>query len=254
MLAVRNNDMKINLDDKLALITFCGNAWITDIASTLAGAGAKVVVAGDDGEKVRSAVGLLENEGHDALGITMENFSLKEIERTVETAGERYGRIDILVNNFNVEMVKPLLDMSEEEWNQVVNANLTTACFYCKTAGRYMVRQGGGSIINIISGLAERGVINGTGYCASMGGVLQLTRALALEWAKRNVRVNAIGIGWKETKTPDGKKDSIESYIPMKRRARPEDITPMVLFLASEASSYMSGNIYHVDGGLMARG
>jgi NAD(P)-dependent dehydrogenase (short-subunit alcohol dehydrogenase family) len=214
--------MDLNLDKKVAMLAFGGNTWINDIATSLSAAGAKVVIVGNDGEKVNTIAMMLKKKRHEAIGITTNTLGADEIQKTIRTAIEHFGRIDILVNNFNLEMVKPLLDMGEQEWHQLINANLTSTYFYCKSAGKYMVKQNAGSIINIISGLSERGLINATGYCASLGGVLQLTRALALEWAKRSVRVNAIGVGWKELDIPEEEKDPLESYIPIKRRARAE--------------------------------
>jgi NAD(P)-dependent dehydrogenase (short-subunit alcohol dehydrogenase family) len=246
--------MQLRLDDKVTLIAFKGNTWLADIAVSFAEAGANVAIVGDEVEKVNDTVMMLKNKGYEILGLPTQTDRTEAVNKAFRKAVDHYGRIDILVNNFNAEITKPLLTMSEEEWHQILAANLTSAIYCCKSAGQYMVKQHAGSIINIISGLAERGLINATGYCAALGGVLQLTRALALEWAKMNVRVNAIGIGWKETDGTPGQKDPVKSYIPSKRRARPDDITPMVLFLASEASSYLNGNVYYVDGGLMARG
>ena len=109
-----------------------------------------------------------------------------------------------------------------------------------------------GKIVNIVSGAAARGLGNATAYCASMGGVIQLTRSLALEWARDNVRVNGVGFGWMEESFGGGQGDAVARYVPMRRRGQASDIAPLVIFLASNASSYLSGHIYFIDGGLMA--
>jgi NAD(P)-dependent dehydrogenase (short-subunit alcohol dehydrogenase family) len=172
----------------------------------------------------------------------------------VDRTASQFERIDILINNFNLEFTKPFLDITEEEWRQVIDTNLTSVFHCCKSVGKYMVEQKSGSIVNIVSGLGERGLPNGAAYCASMGGVIQLTKVLALEWARKNIRVNTIAIGWMENSNGQRVEDPIVKYIPVQRRGNAEDVIPLVIFLASEASSYLNGNVYTVDGGLMARG
>jgi NAD(P)-dependent dehydrogenase (short-subunit alcohol dehydrogenase family) len=151
----------------------------------------------------------------------------------------------------NVNFAKPLIEIGENEWHQVIDANLTSLFLCCKVVGRYMLEQEAGRIVNITSGLGTAGLPNGTVYCASMGGVIQFTKALALEWARQNIRVNAIGAGWMDnTKELD---DLVVRYIPERRPGHPEDLATLMIFLASDASSYLSGHLYLVDGGLMAR-
>ena len=245
---------EFKLDGNIAIIATCGRSWLKELALSLAQAGANVVLAAHDGVELAKIALTVEKVGREALGIPTELTCAQEVQSMVEQAIDRFGRIDVLVNNLNLEFWKPMLDITEEEWHQVMDANLTSAFICSKAVGRYMVKQKAGSIINIVSGLAERGLPNGIVYCASMGGVLQLTRALALEWAQQNVRVNAIGMGWMEKPIIEEEKDIVAHYIPIRRRMRPKDITHLVVFLASEASSYLNGNIYLVDGGLMARG
>ncbi|TET42505.1 MAG: SDR family oxidoreductase [Dehalococcoidia bacterium] len=245
---------EFRVDGDVAIITGCGSSWLEELASSLAQAGAKVVLAAHEGEEMTKIALAMQHKGQEVLCIPTDLTCAQEIESMVEQTISRFGRIDILVNNLNLEYWKPLLDVPEKEWHQVIDANLTSAFLCAKEVGRHMVAQKAGSIINIVSGLAERGLPNGAAYCASMGGVLQLTRALALEWARQKVRVNAVGVGWMEKPFRETERDAVARYIPMRRRARPEDITPLVVFLASEASSYLSGNIYLTDGGLMARG
>lgn len=244
---------EFKLDGKVAILTGCGQSWPRYLGLSLAEAGATVVIAGSDHKAIGSAIEEIRKQGRQAKAIPIDLTSAREIQGVIDQTISEFGKIDILVNNLNLEFGKPFLEMTEGEWKRVIDANLTAVFLYSKAAGKHMVEQGAGKIVNIVTGGAERGLPNSTAYCASMGGVVQLTRALALEWARKNVRVNAVGIGWMENSfggTPD---DSVARYIPMRRRGRPEDIAPLVVFLASKASSFLNGQIYFVDGGLMAR-
>jgi NAD(P)-dependent dehydrogenase (short-subunit alcohol dehydrogenase family) len=245
---------EFRLDGDVAILTTCGSSWSEELALSLLQVGAKVVLGVHKAEEAGMITLAKQLEGQEVLSIRTDLTHTQEIESMVEQTISRFGRIDILINNLNLEFWKPLLDISKKEWYEVIDANLTSAFLCSKAVGRHMLKQKAGSIINIISGLAERGISNGAAYCASMGGVLQLTRALALEWARQNVRVNAIGVGWIEKPWVEAERDAVARYIPMRRRVRPEDVIPLVMYLASKASSYLSGNIYLVDGGLMARG
>jgi NAD(P)-dependent dehydrogenase (short-subunit alcohol dehydrogenase family) len=242
---------EFSLAGNVALIASCGRSWTAELALALTEAGAEVAVATDDPLKIAEVRAALK--GKDILCISTEISDARQVEAALAQTVSRYGKVDILVNSLNLEVWKPVLEITEKDWSAVMQHNLTPAFLFSKAAGRYMVAQKAGSIVNIISGLAERGVPNGAAYCASLGGVLQLTRALALEWAPQNVRVNAIGVGWQEKPLAAGDKDILGRYIPSQRRARAGDVTPIAVFLASRASSYTSGCFYVVDGGLMAR-
>jgi NAD(P)-dependent dehydrogenase (short-subunit alcohol dehydrogenase family) len=242
---------EFSLKGKVAVIAAGGQSWAGALARHLHGEGAKVVLATGDRDEINELTGTLPPE--DVLGIPGNLTDEREIEGVAERAVARFGKIDILVNNFNLEVWKPLLEMTEKDWQQLLQANLTPAFLSCKAAGRYLVAQKSGSVINVISALAERGIPTGAAYCASIGAVLELTRSLALEWAASNVRVNAVGVGWKERPAAGEGKDIMLRYIPAQRRARAEDVVPLVGFLASDAASFLSGCIYTVDGGLMAR-
>jgi NAD(P)-dependent dehydrogenase (short-subunit alcohol dehydrogenase family) len=242
---------EFKLDGDIAIVTSCGSSWTKEMALSLRDAGAKVVVATGDREKIKEIASALPEP--DGLCIPADLTVAREVDDVVKQTVSRFGKVDILVNNLNLEFWKPMLDMTEKEWHNVIQTNLTSAFLCSKAAGKYMVAQKAGSIVNIVSGLAERGITNGTAYCASMGAVVELTRALALEWARLNVRVNAVGVGWVDKPVSKDEKDIVARYIPMQRRARAEDVAPLVGFLASKAASYLDGCLYIVDGGLMAR-
>jgi NAD(P)-dependent dehydrogenase (short-subunit alcohol dehydrogenase family) len=245
---------EFKLEGDVAILSGCGQSWVDHFAIALAQAGANVVVTGPGRKEIENAVEEVRRLGKRTLSIPRMPTSIKEMEALTEQVMAQLGRIDILVNHHHLQFGKPFLEMAEEEWRRVLEANLTSVYRFSKAVGKQMVKQKSGKIVNIVSGAGERGLPNGVAYCSSMGGVIQLTRALALEWAHANVRVNAVGIGWMENQAEEGQKDPVSSYIPMRRRGGPEDITPLVLFLASEASSYLTGHAYFVDGGLMARG
>ena len=166
-----------------------------------------------------------------------------------------FKRVDILVNNAGVGIVKPLCDTSDEEWDTVMNTNLRGA-FYCTRAvGRGMIERRQGKVINISSILGIRGYQNFVSYCVSKGAVTQFTRALALEWARYNINVNAIAPGsflteFNEQGYSDEKfRDLSLKRIPLRRFGRPEELGVLVVFLASSASDYMTGEIIYMDGG-----
>ncbi|MFC1534527.1 SDR family NAD(P)-dependent oxidoreductase [Thermodesulfobacteriota bacterium] len=245
---------EFRLEGDVALLTCYGQDRLSGLVSALVEAGAKVAVAGPDHEDIDLAVERARNMGGAAFAIPTDLTDGKDVQVMTEQVLSKYGRLDILVNNLNLEFAKPLIKMTHMEWKRIIDANLTSLFSCIKAAGEHMLEKNSGRIVNITSGLAQRGLEHGSAYCASMGGALQLTRALALEWAIKNVRVNAVGIGWmKGAFSEDQEDDPMAKYIPMRRRGGPEDIIPMVLFLASNASSYMSGYIYFADGGLMAR-
>ena len=242
---------EFSLAGNVAIVSSCGRSWTAELALALSEAGSAVVVVTDDQGKIAAVNAALQ--GRDFLCISADLTDDRQVEKAVAQTISRYGKVDVLVNSLNLEVWKPALEMTPADWSDVMGHNLTPAFLFSRAAGRRMVAQKKGSIVNIISGLAERGVPNGAAYCASLGGVLQLTRALALEWAAENVRVNAIGVGWQEKPLAANERDAMGRYIPSGRRARAGDVMPMAVFLASGASSYTSGCFYVVDGGLMAR-
>ena len=242
---------EFRLRGDVAVVAGCGRNWMKDVALALAEAGARVVVTGSEEDSlgpITKEAGLWDME---VVAMPADLECPREIEHITAEILSRFGKIDILVNNFNLEFGKPLLEISEKEWGQVLDANLKEVFFCSKILGKHMVDRNSGRIINIVAGPAERGIPNGSAYCAGMGGVVQLTRALALEWAPHNIRVNAIGIGWMEEIADGELPDPVARYIPMGRRGGGKDIAPMVVFLASRASSYLSGCIHYADGGLM---
>jgi NAD(P)-dependent dehydrogenase (short-subunit alcohol dehydrogenase family) len=244
-----------SLSNKVAIVATNNDFATPFLAEVLAEAGANVfVIARRDGvvtEAVRRARGV----GGEAYGTLCESTLEDYVETALRDALDRWGRVDILVNNFRTEFAKPFDGVTLDEFEAVMDWNVKTVFLLCRAVGRKMLEQGGGRIVNIISGLAERGLWNSATYCASQGAVLQLTRALALEWGRHNIRVNAIGTGWfseEEVPPEEAQKELLVRYIPLRRRGHPRDIGPLLVYLASDACDYTTGQPVYIDGGLMA--
>lgn len=240
---------KMRLDGNTALIIGQGNSWLPELADSFADAGAKVAV-------IYPEITATEEKVRAALALPVTEFSREKIEAAVDTVVREFGRIDILVNSYNLEWCKPALETSETDWDHVMDANLKAVFFSSQIVGKGMIAAGQGSIVNIASALGDSGVINMSAYCASMGGIFTLTKALALEWAAKGIRINTIGVGWRdntEMQTDDRSEASLLRYIPARHRCQPEEVMPLAVFLASASASYISGHVFFVDGGLNAR-
>ena len=178
-----------------------------------------------------------------------------DIEGVVEHAVSELGSLDILVNAPDLHFAKPLTDISLAEWRRVIDANLTSVFLSCRAAARAMLKQESGRIVNISSVLAERGMANGSAYCAAQAGVLNMTRALALEWAKSGVTVNAVGAGWIDAGgflADENMRRQLERYLPYKRLAEPDEISGAVVYLASDAAAYLTGQVIWIEGGALS--
>lgn len=238
-----------SLEDRLAIVTGAGRGWFEDIAIALADAGADVIVAAKDtGAMARSADGV-RRLGRRALVVPTDVTDPGQVQAMVAQAIGEFGRVDILVNAADVQFAKPLPEVSWDEWQQVMNINLASAFLCCKAVIPEMAAQRAGRIINVSSGLAARGVANLATYSASKGGLVAFTRALAVELGRDNIRVCAVAPGWFEEDSGNAEEDRLARWIPLRRRARGQDIGALVTFLASDASSYVTGHVFFVDGG-----
>jgi len=240
------------------------------IAERLSEAGAAVVIADIDPTQGRETAEELSGKKRKAIFQKTDVSSLADIEATIELAEERFGGIDILVNNAGIFPLMPALDLGEELWERVLDINLKGAFFFARQAARKMIIRGhGGRIINIASIDAFKPLGNLAHYDASKGGVVMMTRSLALEWGKHNILVNAIAPGF--IKTPGAAKASavmtegaeaspaqsgqmnqaFTARIPLGRQGEADEIAAAVLFLASPAASYITGETLVVDGGYL---
>lgn len=245
---------EFNLGGKTALVTGDSQSWSKYVAAALAEAGADVAIAARSSKKLEEATGEVRRLGRKAVAIPTDVTKSSQVQKMVEQAVAELGKIDILVNASDLQFAKPFLEITENEWHRVTEANLTSVFLCCQAVGRHMLQQKKGRIINIISCLAERGIPHGAAYCAAMGGVLQLTRTLDLEWAREGITVNAIGAGWfSETeKTGAAQEDLLLRYLPLKRYGHPREIGSLVVYLASDATDFFTGQILYVDGAAMA--
>jgi NAD(P)-dependent dehydrogenase (short-subunit alcohol dehydrogenase family) len=248
-----------DLAGKVAVVTGGGTGLGEAAARALAEAGASVVLSGRRRENLEKVAADIQSNGGQALPVIADVSRREDVESMAAEALRAYGRIDVLVNNAGINIAKPFLDLTEEEWDAVLNTNLK-GCFYCCQAiGKGMVEQGSGSIINMVSVFGLRGFMNLSPYIASKGAIVQFTKALAVEWGRHNVRVNAIAPSYIKTEMTKRDIESDERVlkfnlgkIPMRRGGEPHEIGGIVVFLASEASSFVTGETVAVDGGWLA--
>lgn len=246
-----------DLSGRVAVVTGGGRGLGRVLARGLAQAGAKVVLSDLDAAAAEAAANEI---GTTALGARADVTSREDIEELIAQAEMRFGRLDIWVNNAAIDIIEPALDVTPESWRRVLDANLTGAFQCAQAAARRMTAQGSGSIINITSIAATSAIANLAGYAASKAGLAQVTRVLALELALSGVRVNAIAPGYLENvmagaeaeHADPAKEQQIRAFTPMGRRGRLEELIGAVLFLASDASSYVTGATIAVDGGYSA--
>jgi 2-deoxy-D-gluconate 3-dehydrogenase len=246
-----------NLTGKTALVTG-GNGGIgLGIARGLAQAGAKVAIIARNTEKSRAAAKALADEtGIAPLALTADVSVPDQVNAVVSEAKKGLGRIDILFNNAGTTVRKMPQDLTPEEWHKVMDVNLTSAFLVSKAVYPHMKQSGGGKIVNIGSMASYFGASYASPYASSKGGVVQLTKSLALAWAADNIQVNAICPGWFETELTDGARaqvpglyEKVSARIPAGRWAQPEDIAGTAIWLASSASNYVTGAAIAVDGG-----
>ena len=239
-----------------------GNGGIgLGMARGLARAGAAIAVAGRNQEKSAAAVAELEALGAEAAAIPVEVTAEASCRAMVTAAVERFGRLDILINNAGTNIRKQPQDYALEEWETVLSTNLTSAFICAQAAYPEMCKAGGGKIINIGSMLSIFGVAFAPAYAASKGGIVQLTKALATAWAKDNIQVNAVLPGWIDTELTrqaraeiEGLRERVEARTPAGHWGHPDDHAGIAVFLASGASDFVTGAAIPVDGGYSVQG
>jgi 2-deoxy-D-gluconate 3-dehydrogenase len=246
-----------DLSGRVALVTGANTGLGQAIAIALAEAGADIVALGrsaplETGDRVRAA-------GRRFLSLHADLAQAVPLAGLVDQAAAAFGRIDILVNNAGIIRRADAVDVSEADWDAVIDTNLKSLFFLSQAAARYMLRAGGGKIINIASLLSFQGGIRVPAYAASKSGVAGLTHALANEWAAQGINVNAIAPGYFETnntaalRSDEERAPQILARIPAGRWGQPGDLAGAAVFLASAASDYVHGIVLPVDGGWLAR-
>lgn len=244
----------LKLKGKVALVTGAAQGIGKAVSLLLARNGADIVVSDINLEKAEETAKEIESIGSKALAIKVNVARLEEVEQMVETILEKFGKIDILVNNAGITRDKLILRMTEEDWDMVLNVNLKGTFNCTKAVVRYMAKQRSGKIVNIASVVGEMGNAGQANYSASKAGVIGLTKTIAREFAQRGINVNAIAPGYIETPMtdvlPEKVKEELKRLIPMERLGKPEDVAEAVLFLVSDASSYITGQVLNVNGGI----
>ena len=243
-----------SLKDKVALITGASQGIGRDTALALAEAGAKVAVAARNEEKLASLVSEIESAGGSALAVKMDVADAEQIKAGFKQVLEKFGRLDILVNNAAITRDGLSMRMKPDDWEAVLKTNLTGAHLCIQQALSTMMRARAGRIINISSVVAQSGNAGQANYVAAKAGLIGLTKAVAIEIASRNVTVNAVAPGFIETPMtdvlPDKVKEELKTRIPLGRMGSPRDVAAAIVFLASDEAAYITGHVLNVNGGM----
>ena len=244
----------MKLAGKVALVTGAAQGIGRAIALLLARNGADIVVSDINLEKAEETAKEIRAIGPKATAVKVDVSNLSDVERMVEDIIEKLAKIDILVNNAGITRDKLILRMTEEDWDAVLGVNLKGTFNCTKTVIRHMAKQRSGKIVNIASVVGEMGNAGQANYSASKAGVIGLTKTIAREYAQRGINVNAIAPGYIETPMtdalPEKAKEELKRLIPMDRLGKPEDVAEAVLFLVCEESSYITGQVLNVNGGI----
>ena len=248
--------MHINLEGKTAIVTGAGRGIGKAIAKAFAAARAKVVVNDIDWDAALQVCREIEAEGAIARPAKADVRTPGEINQMVQTAVRDLGGIHVLINNAGIVIRKPAEEILEEEWDRVIDINLKGTFLCAQTAAKAMISAGkGGKIINISSIMGAVALPPRAAYCASKGGIINLTRDLAAEWAKYGILVNGIAPGWTVTEMTETyfSQEPVRQFllerIPLNRLGKPEDIANLAVFLSSDYSDYITGQTIYVDGG-----
>lgn len=245
----------LRLDGRAAIVTGASRGLGRAMALALAGAGADVTLASRSVAELEETARAIEKLGRRALVVPTDVTVYSQVEALVERAAQTLGRLDIVVNNSGIAAVIPVAEMPPETFRRTVEVNLVGVFNGCRAAAGRLIAQESGKIINLASVLGASGLPGYAAYSASKGGVIALTRALAVEWARYNIQVNAMAPGWFVTDMnsqafDDPKvRERLLRDVPARRTGRLEEIGPLVVYLASPASDYMTGQTVFLDGG-----
>jgi len=243
------------LDGKVAIVTGGSRGIGAEVGARLAEDGAAVVVSGRDGERLQRTVREWETQGRAVLGVVADASSREDCERLVSTVKQHFGRIDVLVNNAGMTHDQLLVRMTDEDWDRVMEVNLRSAFLMTRAVSKALVRQkSGGRVINITSTAGAMGNAGQVNYSAAKAGLIGLTKAAARELAHWSILVNAVAPGLIETDmTKDlsaTAREALLAQVPLKRSGTAREVAEMVRFLAGDGATYITGQVFHVNGGL----
>ena len=251
----------MKLSGKVAIITGASKGIGKGIAIRYAQEGASVVLASRSMDLLSAIAEQIHKAGGKALALKADVSRYEGVEAMVNKSVEHFGRLDIMVNNAGISMAHPSEDLSPKDWQRALDTDLSGVFYGCQCAARKMIPQGGGCIINITSVYGLVAAPGRAGYCASKAAGNMLTKVLAIEWAKKNIRVNAIAPGYFRTELVQGVIDkgmlplgAIEKRTPLGRMGEVQDLLGLAVYLASDESSYMTGSVVNIDGGWEAYG
>lgn len=243
-----------SLKDKVAIVTGASQGIGRETALSLAEAGAKVSAAARNEEKLASLVSEIAGKGGEAFALKMDVADAEQVKAGFKQVLERFGRIDILVNNAAITRDALSMRMKLDDWDTVMRTNLTGAHLCIQQALPAMMRAKAGRIINISSVVAEMGNAGQANYVAAKAGLIGLTKAIAMEIASRNITVNAVAPGFVETPMtdvlPEKVKEDLRTRIPLGRMGSPRDVAAAIVFLASDEAAYITGHVLDVNGGM----
>jgi len=242
------------LAGRVAIVTGGSRGIGAAIAALLAQDGAAVVISGRDADRLERAVKDLEAGGATALSVVADAASREDADRLVETAKQRFGRIDVLVNNAGMTRDGLLVRMKDEDWDLVMEVNLRGAFLMTRAASKIMVRQKNGRVINIASTAGAMGNAGQANYSAAKAGLIGFTKATARELAHWSILVNAVAPGLIETNMsaamPEAARQELLNRVPLGRIGTPREVAEVVRFLAGDGATYITGQVFHVNGGL----
>ena len=257
------------LKDRVTVITGGGTGLGKAMALALAKAGSDIVVAARRTGPIEQTAREVTDLGRKALAVSTDVTDSRQVNHLIETTLSEMGKLDILINNAGIvrgQGRKPIWEITDDEWHLGINTNLTGAFFCCRAVSQYFIERKSGKVINVASGEGLRGVRGNYMYCCAKGGVIQLTRTLAITWAQDNIKVNCIVPGFVDVRElqPEARTEvppevarssrAMGAFIPVGHFGRAPDIAYLALFLASDASDYITGGILTADGGGLAGG
>lgn len=243
------------LAGRVALVTGAGRGLGRAAAKSLAAAGADVALVARTGSELDSVSEEILSLGRRAIALQVDATQSSQVDAAVAKVAQHFGAIDILVHCVGRSMRKPSLSISDAEWDALISTNLSSAFFVCRAVGRLMVQQGKGSIVNVASSAGLRGRPTNAPYSAAKAAVINLSKALAVEWAPHQVRVNVLAPGRFLTPLTQAemsdpvKYETFVKQVPLGRIGHPEELNEIVVWLASDASSFVTGSVVVIDGG-----